>query len=441
MKLTHGMLAIFCCLAAACSGGRGDASDAGVFDDDGDIVPSEPDAQTCIAPEINCGGNCIDPQSNPDFCGASTCEDPLSSGEDCGEGFTCTDGSCAEFVCESLGGGGSGSCNPVTQTGCAAGEKCAQIVENLEPFVARTDCVPEGGVPVGQSCSRCDGELGYDNCAAGSHCSNGSCSEICNVGSDTCRSGNEGPFEGSYCTLFQGVFTDSIGLCVAACNPVEDTVVGGSIANNDCAATEGCYLNATRGTAACSVVPAPAVDVTQNDDCYGPASGGCFLNGCASGFVALLNNAPENADGTVCARYCTPVNTHSNAQAGAAGVNDKCGAAALGAVGGTNGEPAEHQCRFVQNFYSNTDLVPEEVGMCVPILVGGESWGDCKAFDWDGLKAVYNGAANAEAQEAAFNQFCLIDPNDPQGSGITPQCEGLLRGCISLAEEGALIDL
>jgi hypothetical protein len=444
VKFTHLAFAMLCCLTAACSGGSTDATDAGVDPpSDGDVVVP-PDARVCIAPEVDCGNECIDPQNDREFCGATTCEDPASSGEECADGFTCTAGSCTALLCEELPIGGGDECNPVTQAGCAGGEKCAQLVESNDPFLARTACVPEGGLLVGEDCTRCDGgQGGYDDCSAGSHCLGGTCSEICDQGPpDSCRSASEGPFDGTYCTPFADLFSDQVGLCVSACNPVGDTTSSGVITNNDCSADEGCYLNSTLGTAACSSVPGPAQDVTQNDDCYGPGGGGCFLNGCASGFTALLNNAPLDADGTVCARLCTAVNTHSNAQAGAAGADGKCGSSALADVGGTNGISAEHQCRFVQNFYSNTDLVPEEIGMCVPIVAaGGGSWADCKAFDWDGLLAVYNGAANAQAQEEAFNQFCLVTPNDPANSDIKPECEGLFRGCISLAEESLLVDL
>ncbi len=78
-------------------------------------------------------------------------------------------------------------------------------------------------------------------------------------------------------------------------------------------------------------------------------------------------------------------------------------------AGGTNGANGEHQCRFIQNFYSDTTLVPAEVGMCVPVVpLSGGTWADCKVYDHDGLVAVYNAATTAEDQAAAFNNFCLV---------------------------------
>lgn len=343
------------------------------------------------------------------------------------------------------GGGEVLECNPVTQAGCEAGEKCAQLVESADPFLARTACVPAGAVTEGGACTRGEAgaATGFDDCIGGYDCTNGVCTEICDVGPpDGCRADGEAFGEGSYCTLYEGLFTDAIGVCVAGCNPVDDTVTDGVVNNGSCAAGEGCYLNATRGVAACANTPVDAAEATQNSDCYGPASGGCYLNGCASGFTALLNNKPEDADGTVCARYCTAEDTHTNNTGSAAGQNDNCSNGSLQQAGGTNGANGAHQCRFVQNFYSNTTEVPVEVGMCVPVVpAGGGTWADCTLYDHDGLVAAYNAETTPEGQETAFNNFCLVTPADPMNSDITPECEGLFRGCISLAKELELVDV
>lgn len=174
-----------------------------------------------------------------------------------------------------------GICNPVTQAGCSIGEKCAQVVQSDNPFLAQTTCVPNGNVSEGGACTQGEaGATGLDDCLAGLDCLGGICSPICNVGPpDSCRSGLEAFDEGPYCTLFADLFSDDIGLCVPACGPTNDTVTGGAAVNNDCGAGNGCYLNATRGVAACASEPAPAAGVTQNQDCYcledpsDPASG------------------------------------------------------------------------------------------------------------------------------------------------------------------------
>jgi hypothetical protein len=327
------------------------------------------------------------------------------------------------------------SCNPVSQAGCDAGEKCALLVESAEPFLARTDCVPAGAVTEGGACTRGEAgaATGFDDCIGGYDCTHGVCTEICDVGSpDGCRADGEG----SYCALYASDFTDGIGVCVAGCIPVDDTVTDGIVKNSSCAAGEGCYLNATHGVAACANTPVDAAEATQNSDCYGPASGGCYLNGCASGFAALLNNKPEDADGTVCARYCSPTDTHTDAPNGASGVSGNCSAAAMKATGGTNGVQSEHQCRFIQTFSHEANLVDATVGMCVPINLGnGATWSDCSEFFWEDIKTVWSDALAAGTDpQTAFNDFCLVDPTDPDNSPLRDACVGLARGCIRSLE-------
>ena len=323
-------------------------------------------------------------------------------------------------------------CNPVTQAGCSVGQKCAELVESEEPLLRRTVCVPQGEAAEGEACTRGEAgpTTGFDNCIGGQSCLNDVCSAICDSAPDTCRADGEAFGEGDYCTLFADLFSDSIGLCVPGCNPVAD---------DSCPDGFGCYLEATRGIASCAGVPAPAQDLAQNSDCFGPATGGCFLNGCAPGFTPMLNNKPDNADGSVCARYCTPANSYEGNIGEIEGLAGNCGSAVLAQSGGTNGNNGAHQCRYIQSFYGNTDNLPEALGMCVPVNpLGGGTWGDCSIFDWDGIKLAWNGAVEAETDpNVALNEHCLETPSDPQNSATLPRCEGLFRGCLSLAESDA----
>jgi hypothetical protein len=153
----------------------------------------------------------------------------------------------------------------------------------------------------------------------------------------------------------------------------------------------------------------------------------------------MLNNKPDNADGSVCARYCTPANSYEGNIGEVEGLAGNCESAVLAQSGGTNGNNGAHQCRFIQSFYGNTDNLPEALGMCVPVNpLGGGTWGDCSIFDWDGIKLAWNGAVEAETDpNVALNEHCLENPSDPQNSETLPKCEGLFRGCLSLAESDA----
>jgi len=147
------------------------------------------------------------------------------------------------------------SCNPVTQAGCELGQKCAVLVESETPFLSRTACVPEGHALPGESCVRgpAGSCAGFDDCIAGFHCAQGTCARICGVGPpDGCREAYEPFGTGEYCTLFEGVFTDNIGVCINACNPRNDQVAdGGQVMNTDCDGDENCIADPTREAAVC----------------------------------------------------------------------------------------------------------------------------------------------------------------------------------------------
>jgi hypothetical protein len=49
---------------------------------------------TCPSGLIECDSTCIDPLSNPDFCGASGDCTADAAGQDCAEDFACVAGTC-----------------------------------------------------------------------------------------------------------------------------------------------------------------------------------------------------------------------------------------------------------------------------------------------------------------------------------------------------------
>src|SRR5262244_3631108 len=57
-------------------------------------------------------------------------------------------------------------CNPLTQAGCAAGEKCTWLLDALMPqYVGHIGCVPDGTANVGEACIYgAPGVTGYDGC-------------------------------------------------------------------------------------------------------------------------------------------------------------------------------------------------------------------------------------------------------------------------------------
>ncbi len=331
-------------------------------------------------------------------------------------------------------------CNPVTQLGCEADEKCSQVVESEEPFLARTTCVPDGIVATSEACSlgQPGAATGFDDCVAGDICIAGTCERICSNGpSDSCRRADEAQGTGQYCATNANIFQfgfPGIGTCADACDISAGTIVDGAVVSPDCQAGAGCYVEASSGGASCRLTPGTATDPTQNEDCIGGVNG-CDTNGCASGFAALLP-LQRNVAPSLCTRLCTPANSHASAQADIAGTEGNCQNISLQQLGGTNGNSANHQCRFVQSFSGGSEGAPSSIGMCVPVSNNkGTEWGDCSLLDWDGMKAAWADAADGpEAQSTALNNFCLVEPENPSTSEILERCRGLWNGCLSLDE-------
>ncbi len=330
----------------------------------------------------------------------------------------------------------SSNCDPVLQTGCQSGEKCGALVQSANPRLVTTSCVPAGTRLEGESCERGpEGDQGYDDCAPGLSCLDSVCATICSRDpEDSCRNASEASGAGSYCTVFADLFDESTGLCVPGCDPADD---------NACDEGYGCYMDAERGVAACALVPPAASDLAQNSDCYGPASGHCYLNGCSAGHTPLLSNKTSDADASLCARYCTPEQSFQGSDQAVTGIHGQCESFALSQSGGTNGNNSPHQCRFVQTFYDNTEGLPASLGMCVPVHpLSGGSWGDCSDFDWVGIRSRWD-AAILEGSDpvAAFRNHCLESPADPNNSPVLDRCIGLFRGCVSLSEAEQVLDI
>ena len=302
-------------------------------------------------------------------------------------------------------GPGAPACNPITQQGCAAGEKCASKVESAMPLLSRTACVPNGSVPPGGMCTASDAgtgpDQGIDDCQAaadtGYECINGACTEVCGTTPNSCSDG--------LCVTFEGLFEDveNAGACAPTCNAVaQDCPVQG----------QACYYNFFQNGGVCAGVPMPAADLGQGDTCYGPQPGSCYLNGCGLGFGP---NVPEQRGvmGTpfACAKFCTPQPTDVDNAGPPEGLEDganaqySCASPAGAPVEGPDAVPnATLQCRFFNSFFIDTDMVPDPLGFCVPKDV----WGDCLL------------------QETAT---CLAAPDPEQ----EPACDTLEPGCMPIA--------
>ncbi len=184
--------------------------------------------------------------------------------------LTCTvdrngDGSTA-VRCEAAGGavtcdavaaapsfpGATRFCCNVTAQDCGAGQRCTVVGVGASNNTSLTACVPAGTTAVGGACTRTDGRLGADNCAAGSSCVN------------------------------YGQAMASSRVCVRTCTR-----------SSECADGESCFVTA----------PTPGAGVCRARCTLGDAMP------CAAGTCRYVNG--YNADGTVTLRAptCQPVGT------------------------------------------------------------------------------------------------------------------------------------
>jgi hypothetical protein len=304
-------------------------------------------------------------------------------------------------------GNGFASCNPLRQTGCQAGEKCAWLVVQEDPFLGVTDCVPDGTVEIGGECA--DGPpgetTGYDDCAAGGDCIGGRCHAICTLEADSCC-------QGFACSAYASTFNDddsfNTGLCDQRCDPVaQDCPYEG----------EGCYLSLLEGDATCSGPATGAEELTQGETC---ASNGsvCYLNGCAEGYGGFLYAGAGNP--RRCAAFCTPVDTYivdpdgdgtgplaDGADADGAAPTD-CSEARIGV--------ANHQCRFFQSYFVDgtgnyLEYVSDAWGFCTPRTA---LFGNCTRFSVEWFFETYSdfieGGGTAGEWPAEIEARCAETP-------------------------------
>jgi len=242
-------------------------------------------------------------------------------------------------------GSGSGSdstCNPLTQTGCDAGNMCTWIYDLVAAdgtsILGHVGCAPDGDKAVAASCTRnAAGAQGWDDCAKGGFCrvkrelvgpgGVGVCEAICdnNGGAPTCGSA-------AACVAYNGIFdvsgTNVAGVCDVKCDPFQDNdaLHSGSGApsrpGTKCQPYEGCY----GGPRALLNVPTSFscareynTDLHDRDACT-TTSGNSLTssnpltrvacstasNGCSEGYMPILYEDTSGSKIAACTAMCKP---------------------------------------------------------------------------------------------------------------------------------------
>jgi len=332
-------------------------------------------------------------------------------------------------------------CDPVTQEGCAEGQKCAELTVSAgPPVLSRTDCVANGTVPLGGACTFGvpGDETGFDDCASapnqGAQCLDNVCRQICatDAATPTCS-------DGFSCARIADLFTDLTpppGVCNPACDPVlQDCPVEG----------EACYLDPTnrQGTASCAGIPPEAVGKTQGQPCFGPDDSSCFLNGCDKGFHPQIPTFTVQPDKSPCIAYCRPVDTYIVDPDGD-GVGDLVEGGR--AIGFDDGDPdmdpttsidcspqrliaTDQECRFFQAIgFSDLafDYLPVAYGFCTDTGTGQASielWGKCELDSEERLVRIFDEAGGGDAGNMAVSDFCT--------AAAAGQAGACAIGCVS----------
>lgn len=208
------------------------------------------------------------------------------------------------------------TCDPIAQTGCAAGAKCTWIIDadggGGQPAIGHVGCAPAGSTADGAACAAAQANVngGADSCIAGDLCA-GTCKPICGL---SAVSGPGACSVNHACIALPGVFTSSgvptAGVCQVTCDPLTQRLSG--------TATEACgSLDPSRPTGTCvptsgefrAFVCAPVIPgsialtdrTTPLGDQHGP-----FGNGCAPGFLPFYFEDASGAMKTLCSGMCAP---------------------------------------------------------------------------------------------------------------------------------------
>jgi len=249
------------------------------------------------------------------------------------------------------GAGSATTCNPLTQAGCAAGEKCTWLLDALMPqYVGHVGCVADGTGAAGDSCTfGAPGTTGFDNCKKGLVCGNyrggtDVCKTICDQagGMPDCGSTH-------VCVTYSDLFSTgdttpaAAGVCDLACDPFADNDFDGSGTQSmktasTCggSAASGCYGYPSLGTP-----PATGwscthdinndvaqdtggfrhrVECTVENKCAGMGLK-IYVNSCNQGYLPLLRESTMVST-TICVAMCKPLDCYlGNCGAGNPPVN------------------------------------------------------------------------------------------------------------------------
>ena len=357
-------------------------------------------------------------------------------------------------IVDANNGSGGPICDPIHQTGCpASSPRCTWVQDTSS--IGHVDCEAQGTVAIGGDCMAGSALPTFDDCDAGGICINGKCETICdnNAGGSACGSGFA-------CGIYSGLFEVNgnfeAGACDKTCDPLADNRFGTGSAGDPlppktgttCGSDQGCYgfpssdpTDPTHFTCSEEI----NTNLVHRSACLtstNPATPGCaadsthvFLNGCAQGYIPLLNDKSLGSTNAVCIAYCIPQDCYAG--------SGNCGSDGLLAQGK---EP--HSCTQA-DIRVDTEGLPmgsaASNNSCIYSWVFEEdnngnvadsSFDNTLGFCYDHSKYQYDSNGNKMIDSGdAFDPPCNMLP----GSGSDVNAVGF--GCVSTTTAIALGEL
>jgi hypothetical protein len=229
------------------------------------------------------------------------------------------------------------ACNPVLQTGCAAGEKCTWIVDidggPTTSDIGHIGCIANGTIAEGGACT--DASMAAtDGCVAGQQCVSGKCKPICDP--QLVDGSAQGACPNNFsCSVYAGVFETGgdpvAGVCEPGCDPLSQRLKVGTGNLEACgspnAVTPRGACVPSRGFLSFHCAPSGSVvyDKVDRVPPLADASGNPFGNGCAPGFIPFYFSDASGSNTTWCSGLCSPLKTDMTIAAQAGHATDNQG--------------------------------------------------------------------------------------------------------------------
>jgi len=350
----------------------------------------------CVAPNVDCQGNCINPLSDLTYCGASDDCAGGNAGVTCQSGETCDNGSCV-LDCQAPSVVCDGSCiDPQTNgTYCGASGDCAG-----------------GNVGVtcqnGESCvdGTCQAGCDAPNLVCGGNCINPQQDDTYCGATGDCMAGNEG-------VTCQNGESCVDGNCVADCQ-APNIVCGGNCVDPQ---TDGTYCGATGDCMAGN----EGVTCQNGESCV---DGNCVADCQAPNIVCGGNCVDPQTDGTYCGATgdCMAGNEGVTCQNGESCVDGNCVA----------------DCQAPNIVCGGNCVDPQTDGTYCGAT------GDCMAGNegvtCQGLETCLTGGCTCEAPNIVCGGNCIDPQTDGTYCGATGDCmsgnEGVTCGAAETCVSG-----